>query len=40
MLYLLITCEDRNLQALLIEEMVQRYPFLFYYASENEVYGE
>lgn len=40
MLYLLASCQEESVCGLMLEEVVQRYPFLFYYACEGEeVYG-
>lgn len=40
LLFLLATCPHTHTQCLLVEEVLARYPFLFYYAAEKGLYGD
>jgi hypothetical protein len=33
------SCQSRNTVVVIVEEVLMRYPFLFYYAIEEEYYG-
>lgn len=36
LIFLLASCDSVNLEGLILDETVSRYPFLFFFATENE----